>query len=64
MSEKETISEKMKKLEEKISWFYSPDFSLDMAVENYKSAKSLSEEIENDLKNLKNEITILSADFK
>ena len=66
MSETEknsNISEKIAKFDQKIEWFYGEDFSLDRAVENYKSAVSLSKEIENDLNSLKNEIEILSEDF-
>lgn len=58
-----TINEKIKNLDEKVKWFYSDDFSLEKASENYKEAISLSKEIESDLNNLKNEITVLSEDF-
>ena len=63
MSEKETINQKIAKLDEKIAWFYSDDFSLEQATKNYESAIKLTKEIENDLKNFKNEIEILSKDF-
>ena len=58
-----TINEKISQLDEKIKWFYSDDFSLEKASENYKEAISLSKEIESDLDNLKNEITVLSENF-
>jgi len=63
MSEKETINQKIAKLDEKIAWFYSDDFSLEEATKNYKNAIKLTKEIEADLNNLKNEIEILSKDF-
>lgn len=63
MSEKETINSKIKRLDDSIHWFYSEDFSLESAAEHYRSAKSLAKEIESDLDELKNEITILSEDF-
>ena len=63
MSEKETISQKIAKLDEKIAWFYGDDFELEKATKNYKDAIELTKEIENDLKNLKNEVEILSKDF-
>ena len=58
-----TINEKITKLDEKVKWFYSDDFSLEKASENYKKAISLSKEIESDLNGLKNEIEVLSEDF-
>ena len=58
-----TINEKIAKLDEEVKWFYSDDFSLEKASENYKKAISLSKEIESDLNGLKNEIEVLSEDF-
>ncbi|MDO5480325.1 MAG: exodeoxyribonuclease VII small subunit [Candidatus Saccharibacteria bacterium] len=62
MSEK-NLSQKLKDLDSKVEWFYSGDFKLEKASEKYKEALELSKEIEKDLKNLKNEIEILSEDF-
>lgn len=62
MSEKK-LSQKLKDLDSKVEWFYSDDFKLEKASEKYKEALELSKEIEKDLKNLKNEIEILSEDF-
>lgn len=61
---KKSISEKIKALESAVAWFSSEDFSLDEALEKYKSATALAEEIEHDLTTLKNDITILAEDFK
>ena len=58
-----SITEKIEDLDKMIDWFYSSDFSLEEALKNYKSAISLTKEIETDLKNLKNEVEILSKDF-
>ena len=58
-----TINEKINQLDEQIKWFYSEDFSLEKASENYREAISLSKEIESDLNNLKNEISVLSENF-
>ena len=60
---KKTLPEKLAKLDESVNWFYSENFSLEKALENYKSAINLAKEIESDLKTLKNEIEILSQDF-
>jgi len=62
MSEK-TLNQKLKDLDRQVEWFYSDDFKLEKASEKYKEALKLSEEIEKDLKNLKNEIEVLNEDF-
>ena len=61
--ENNTINAKITKLNEQVQWFYSDDFSLDRAEENYKNAANLAKEIEEDLDSLKNKIEILSQDF-
>lgn len=61
--ENNTINAKITKLNEQVQWFYSDDFSLDRAEENYKNAANLAKEIEKDLDSLKNKIEILSQDF-
>ena len=61
--ENNTINAKITKLNEQVQWFYSDDFNLDRAEENYKNAANLAKEIEKDLDNLKNKIEILSQDF-
>lgn len=58
-----SINQKISILDEAIHWFYSDDFSLDLASEKYKSAIKLAKEIESDLENLKNDIKILGHDF-
>lgn len=58
-----SLNEKIADLDKKVEWFYSEDFELEKAVENYKEAAALAKEIEEDLKKLKNEIEILPEDF-
>ncbi|MBQ6409981.1 exodeoxyribonuclease VII small subunit [Candidatus Saccharibacteria bacterium] len=60
---KRNLSQKLKDLDSKVEWFYSDDFKLEKASEKYKEALELSKEIEEDLKNLKNEIEVLAEDF-
>ena len=62
MAEK-NLNQKIKELNEKVEWFNSDEFKLDEAVENYKDALELAHEIEEDLKNLKNEIEVLDVNF-
>ncbi len=67
MSEKKTkqgIAERIKQLDTLVEWFYGSDFNLDEAVERYKTARHLSQAIEKDLLELKNEITLLADETK
>lgn len=65
MSEKnnETVAKKLVKLSELVAWFESDDFILEEAVQRFKDAEKLADEIENDLAELKNEITVLKKKF-
>ena len=60
---KPTLNEKIKALDAATEWFYSDDFKLEDATTKYKETLELAKEIETDLKNLKNEIEVLSEDF-
>lgn len=62
MAEK-SLNQKIKELDKKVEWFSSSDFELDKAMEKYKEALKLAEEIEKDLKDLKNEVEVLDVDF-
>ena len=53
----------MQELEALTAWFTSEEFSIDMALDQYQKAQSLAREVESDLQNLRNEITILAEDF-
>lgn len=61
--ENKSISEKMTKLGELVAWFESEEFELEMALDKYKEAEKLADEIEKDLSGLKNEITVLKQKF-
>ena len=56
---KQTIADKMAKLDESVEWFYSEDFVIDQALDKYKTASLLAEEISKDLEQLKNEVEVL-----
>lgn len=58
-----SLNEKINELDKKVEWFYSDEFKLEEAVENYKDAAKLAKEIEKDLTDLKNEIEVLAEDF-
>ena len=63
MAEKQSLNQKIEKLDGRVEWFYSDDFKLEEAVDKYKEATKLAKEIEKDLEELKNEIEVLSEDF-
>ena len=63
MTEKRSISEKIKDLEKATDWFYSDEFELDKAADKYQEAIKLSKEIEKDLESLKNKIEVIEKDF-
>lgn len=64
MSEKNSIKEKIAKLDELISWFDSNDFDIEIAIEKFKEAEKLSNNIEKDLNDLKNEVNIIKQKFE
>ncbi len=57
-----TINEKLAQLDNQLNWFYGDDFSLDQALDHYKDATKLADEIESDLAELKNKVELL-GDF-
>lgn len=59
-----TIEEKMNELREMTAWFESDDFSLTQASEKFEAATKLATEIEQDLKGLENQITVLKESFE
>ena len=63
MTEKISLNQKIAELDKQVEWFYSDEFKLEQAVENYKTAVKLAKDIEKDLLELKNEIEVLNEDF-
>jgi len=59
-----TIEEKMTELREAAAWFEGEDFSLSTASDKFKDATKLAADIEHDLKNLENQITVLKQSFE
>ncbi len=65
MSDKsnETVAKKLARLGELVAWFESDEFVLEEAIERFKEAQKLADEVEADLSKLKNEITVLKKKF-
>lgn len=65
MSEKnKTVEEKMMQLREMVAWFEGDDFVLEQASEKFQAAATLANEIEKDLSELKNTVTVLKQSFE
>jgi len=58
-----TVQEKLTDLSELVAWFQGSSFSLEEALDKYKTAEALAEEIEKDLTALKNDIKIVKKKF-
>ena len=58
-----TVQEKLTELSEMVNWFQSSSFKLEDAVDKFKAAEKLAEEIEQDLTKLKNDIQVVKKRF-
>jgi len=58
-----TIAEKTVELDKLVAWFNSSEFVLEQALDKFKDAEKLAEEIENELRELKNNVTIVKEKF-
>lgn len=63
MAEKKSLNQKIADLDTRVDWFYGEEFELDKAAEKYEQAIKLAKDIEEDLKNLKNKISVIDKDF-
>lgn len=58
-----TIQQKIVELDGLVAWFDSDDFVLETALEKFKTAEALAEDIEKDLAALKNDIQVVKQKF-
>lgn len=58
-----TITEKLAELGELTAWFESDEFTLEAALDKFAEAEKLAKEIDDNLAELKNKITVLKTDF-
>jgi exodeoxyribonuclease VII small subunit len=58
-----TIAQKTAKLDELVAWFDAEDFELEQALDVFTQAEKLAQEIEEDLKALKNNIEIVKTKY-
>lgn len=61
--ENKSVQDKMSELSELVAWFQSSAFKLEDALDKYKQAEALADEIEKDLTKLKNDIKVVKKSF-
>ncbi len=61
-AKKPSLEAKIAQLNQDVEWFYDEDFQLDQALEKYRAATELAQEIERDLTELKNSVEVI-GDF-
>lgn len=59
----ETLTQKIARLDELVAWFDSEEFSIETAMEKFKQAETLAEDIKKDLAEFQAEITVLKQKF-
>lgn len=59
----DSVQEKMARLDELVAWFDSDEFQLEAALDTFMEAEKLAAEIETQLSEMKNEISVLAKRF-
>jgi exodeoxyribonuclease VII small subunit len=60
----ETIEAKMEKLRGLVAWVEQDDFAIEQAGDKFQQAAALAKEIEKDLSEMKNTVTVLKESFE
>ena len=63
MTQNKSIKEKTTELTELVAWFDSDEFVLEQALDKFKEAEKLAQDIENDLMTLRNDIEVVKKSF-
>lgn len=58
-----TVQEKMADLDELVAWFDSDEFVLEQAIDKFKQAEKLANELRDELEKMKNDIQVVSRKF-
>lgn len=58
-----TIAEKRAELSKLLAWFEGEDFAVEEAIEKFETAEQLARDIETELMEYKNKITVLKKRF-
>ena len=59
----ESLQEKINRLSDMVAFFDTDDFDIEQALEKYKEAEKLAQEIRDQMVEVKNEITVLKERF-
>lgn len=62
-TQNDSLKEKTAKLDELIGWFDSDQFTIEQALDKFKTAEKLAAEIEHDLMELKNQVHLVKEKF-
>jgi len=60
---KNDLQSKIDELDKMIEWFESDQFRIDEALLKYEKAENLAKEIQNELNNIKNKVTVIKKRF-
>lgn len=63
MTKNKKIQEKTAELTELVAWFDSDAFVLEQALDKFKEAEKLAQDIEQDLVTLRNDIEVVKKSF-
>ncbi|MNR56085.1 exodeoxyribonuclease VII small subunit [compost metagenome] len=63
MTQNKSIQQKTTELTELVAWFDSDDFTLEQALDKFKAAEKLAQDIEKDLTTLRNDIEVVKKSF-
>lgn len=63
MTQNKSIQQKTTELTELVAWFDSDDFVLEQALDKFKEAEKLAQDIEKDLTTLRNDIEVVKKSF-
>ncbi len=58
-----TVAQNLEKLEELLAWFESEEITVEESLAKYEEALKLSKELEDQLKNAKNQVEVIKKKF-
>ncbi len=60
---KKSIEDKIKELEELLTWFESDDVTVELAIDKYELASKIASELETELEKAKNQVEVIKKKF-
>jgi exodeoxyribonuclease VII small subunit len=62
-SKKETVSEKLEKLEALLAWFESEEITIEESIAKYEEALQLAKDVEDQIEQAKNQVEVIKQQF-